>query len=445
MRFYNREPELNTLKTLYNQTERDSCMAVLTGRRRVGKTLLALEFTKDIPFVYLFVSKKSEPLLCREYIDEIKNIFDIPIIGEIRTFKDIFALLLDISKKQRFTLVIDEFQEFYFINPSVYSDIQHLWDLNKTRCRLNLIFIGSVYSMMNKIFQDAKEPLFARADRILYVKPFKIKTIFEILTDSGISGMKDLFDIYLFTGGIPRYIDILVKNSALTYDRVIDLILSEDSPFINEGKNLLIEEFGREYGTYFSILELISVGKTSRSEIESIMGIQTGGYLERLEADYNVISKYKPIDSKPNSRVVKYRVSDNFLNFWFRFIFRHRSAVETGNFNYIREIIDRDYATYSGGILERFFHQLFADSGLYNRIGSYWDKSGQNEIDLVAINDMEKKIVMAEIKLDKSRIRIGGLKKKSEQLLTAFPGYEPHFMALGLEDATNYLSINEWV
>ncbi|MCK5058511.1 MAG: ATP-binding protein [Candidatus Aminicenantes bacterium] len=439
MKFYDRKKELEILKALYEQSKENGRMTVLTGRRRVGKTLLALEFTKSHKYIYLFVAKKSEPLLCREYIEEIKKVYDIPVIGEIHTFKGVFSLLLEIAQKEHFTLIIDEFQEFYNINPAVYSEIQHLWDLNKNRCKLNLIFIGSIYSLVHKIFENSKEPLYQRADRVFHIRPFKIKTISHILRDYDHGDLKTLFNFYLITGGVPRYIDLLVNNSIFSFSRMLDFLLEEYSPFLNEGKNLLIEEFGKEYGTYFSILELISAGKTSRNEIESILERQVGGYLARLENDYAIISKHKPLNAKPNSRIQKYRIIDNFLNFWFRFIYRHRSAVETGNFSYIKQVINRDYNVYSGRILESFFQQLFADTLLYNRIGSYWEKGNLNEIDLVAINDMEKTIVMAEIKLNKSKIRLEVLKKKSEKLLNKYVGYRPQWLALSLEDAEEYL------
>ena len=127
---------------------------------------------------------------------------------------------------------------------------------------------------------------------------------------------------------------------------------------------------------------------------------------------YALIAKLKPINAKPNSRLQKYRIIDNFLGFWFRFIFKNRSAVETGNFNYIREIINRDYSTYAGRILESFYQQVFAESGRYNRIGTYWERGNQNEIDLVAVNDLRKEVVFADIKLDSSRINLKALKEK---------------------------------
>ena len=211
-------------------------------------------------------------------------------------------------------------------------------------------------------------------------------------------------------------------------------MVDANSPLLNEGRNLLIEEFGKEYGTYFSILELISVGKTGGSEIQSILESDIGGYLDRLEKDYAVIEKYKPINAKPNSKAQKYKITDNFLNFWFRFIYRNRSAVETGNFDYIRDIIRRDYSTYAGHILEQFYRALLAETGKYNRIGSYWEKDHLNEIDIVAMNDMKKELLIAEVKMKKAKIDLVALKEKSKALLASYPKYKVEWKGLGLED-----------
>ena len=89
------------------------------------------------------------------------------------------------------------------------------------------------------------------------------------------------------------------KNPSSSEQSIIDFILSPGSPLLDEGKDVLIEEFGKEYGIYFSILELISSGKTSRSEIESVLQKDIGGYLDRLDKDYAVINKFKPINAKP--------------------------------------------------------------------------------------------------------------------------------------------------
>src|SRR4030065_1965043 len=116
MKFYNRTPELKELRLMYSQSQNTARMTVITGRRRVGKTMLALEFARSHKNLYFFVSKKAEHLLCAEYLEQIKKLFKLPVIGEIKSFKDIFSLLLHLSGKERFTLIIDEFQEFYTVN-----------------------------------------------------------------------------------------------------------------------------------------------------------------------------------------------------------------------------------------------------------------------------------------------------------------------------------------
>lgn len=100
-------------------------------------------------------------------------------------------------------------------------------------------------------------------------------------------------------------------------------IVKADSVFLTEGKAILIEEFGKDYGIYFSILSAIARGKTSRSEIENNIGKEIGGYLTKLEADYEIITKKQPLFAKSSTKNVRYSISDNFFTFWFRFIYKY--------------------------------------------------------------------------------------------------------------------------
>lgn len=140
---------------------------------------------------------------------------------------------------------------------------------------------------MNKIFKNSKEALFGRADRMIHLKAFPPHVIKVILEDAGRYDIENLFINYLLTGGIPRYQEIVLTNEKFTKEELLDFYFEEDSPFIDEGHTVLIEEFRKEYGTYFSILELLSEGRTSRSEIESILEKDIGGYLEKLVREYS--------------------------------------------------------------------------------------------------------------------------------------------------------------
>jgi AAA+ ATPase superfamily predicted ATPase len=164
------------------------------------------------------------------------------------------------------------------------------------------------------------------------------------------------------------------------------------------------------------------------------MEIQTGGFLDRLENEYGLIKKVRPVLAKPNSRSVKYTVEDNFLSFWFRFIYKYRSTVEAGNLEYLKDIILRDYNTYSGKILEKYFIDKLKSEKKYNLIGTYWEKQNQNEIDIVAINDTENKVLFAEVKRNSKKISIEKLKEKSENLVKQYKDYKVEYKAYSLDD-----------
>jgi hypothetical protein len=435
MKFYNRTKELEQLKRTWVKSLTNAQMTIVIGRRRIGKTTLLIESVKNRPHLYFFISRKNEILLCEEFTEEIKNKLSVNIYGQFQSFRDLFGYLMELSSNTPFTLIIDEFQEIYSVNPSVYSEMQNIWDRNKNKSHLNLILCGSVYSMMKKIFEDAKEPLFGRANQQININPFDINTQKQILKEYNRDYTSDdLLFLYMITGGIPKYLEILTENEAFTFRSILNTVIADNSMFLDEGRNILIDEFGKDYGNYFSILSLIASSKTSRPEIESVLQMQTGGYLNRLENDFKIIAKTKPILSKPNSRSVKYHICDNFLNFWFRFIYKYKSAIEIDNLEYVKNIILRDYNTYSGKILERYFTEKLKSTGNYSQIGSYWEKSNKNEIDIVAINEDQKKIDFYEVKRNAENININNLIIKSSNLTKKLHDFTPAYYGLSLND-----------
>ncbi|PID88874.1 MAG: ATPase [Bacteroidia bacterium] len=434
LHFYNREKERALLERIAQKSLHTAQMTFVVGRRRVGKTALLLHTFSNSDTLYFFIEKKNEVLLCQEFVNEIRYKFDIPIFGEMRTFKEVFAFLMHLSQERPFTLIIDEFQEFQNLNASIYSEMQHIWDANKDKSKLNLILCGSVYTLMTKIFEDSKEPLFGRATAQLKLKSFDINTIKSIISDyEPHFTNEDLLAFYLFTGGVAKYVELLVAERAFSLEAIVEIVFSENSLFLDEGRNMLVSEFGKYYGNYFSILSLLASSKTSRSEIESILDINVGGFLDKLETEYSLIAKIRPIFAKPASRTVKYKINDNFLNFWFRFIYKYRSVVEIGNFEYLKTIFKRDYTMYSGKILEQYFIEKMITEENLSQIGTYWEKGNQNEIDIVAVNASEKFAILAEVKCQKERININTLKSKAQKLIEQhLKGYTIEYRALSI-------------
>ncbi|MDE6222984.1 MAG: ATP-binding protein [Muribaculaceae bacterium] len=405
MKFYNRTSEIRELQRIRQLAfSSHSRMTVITGRRRIGKTSLAIEATKgDEPTVYLFISRKNEAALCAEFASIISSELQTFVPPEIKSFRTLFQMVMELAKIRRFNLIIDEFQEFEYINPAVYSEVQNLWDQYRKESNLNLILMGSVFSMMHKIFEGYKEPLFGRADNIIRLHGFGTETLKTIMNDFRPEYNNDeLLALYSFSGGVPKYVELLCENTDLTINGMLDYMVRDNSPFTDEGKNILIEEFGKDYGIYFSILNCIASGTNTQSAIESALGgISIGGQMRRLIEDYSLITRYRPLMAKEGTHAIRYDINDNFLKFWFRYFEKNQSIVEIRNFDLLRKIIENDYATFSGQMLERYFRLKMAESHEFAAIGSWWErKKGieANEIDIVGIYGDRKGALVAEVK-----------------------------------------------
>jgi AAA+ ATPase superfamily predicted ATPase len=397
-----------------------------------------MKSVEGLPTVYLFVGRKSEATLCAEFIPVIARSLDVFVPGELRAFRSLFQYLMELAVSRPFNLVIDEFQEFYNINASVYSDMQNIWDIYREKSRVNLVVSGSIYSLMQKIFQHSKEPLFGRADNIIKLSAFDLSTLKEIARDHHPEYVNDdLLALYSFTGGIPKYVELFCDNGALSVDGMISFMIRDNSPFTDEGKNLLVEEFGKNYAVYFSVLSAISGGINTQPEIEAALGDKSvGGQLKRLIEDYNIITRQRPILAKEGSQTVRYEIEDNFIRFWFNYFDRHRSLIEIKNFVALQAIIKADYPTYSGKLLERYFKEQFAESFQYRAIGSWWEpKDRQNEIDIVALKLEKNQAIVVEVKRQRKNFKPELLAAKVEHLKhKLLPKYRVETVCLSLDD-----------
>lgn len=172
----------------------------------------------------------------------------------------------------------------------------------------------------------------------------------------------------------------------------------------------------------------------------SYVGFETGGYLDRLETDFNVVRRVRPYLSGEQTRNVRYYLDDNFLSFWFRFIYKYRSAVEIGNMDYVLDKIEADYETFSGFVLEKWFRQAYGEMGEYNLVTNYWKKGSKGapgedqEIDLVAVNEAEKILVLGECKRNPEKISMKFLQDKAEGILSHHRQWETSFVSLSLDN-----------
>ena len=436
MKFYDRQTELEILNRNWTNTTERSMLTVLTGRRRVGKTaLLTRGVGQEQPFLYLYVSKDNERILTRKFQAEAEKILGLHIFGQAETVAQLFEEIMRFGESNHFTLVMDEFQNFIRVNPAIPSHIQDIWDRYHNRSHVNLVACGSIFNMMHRIFDNDDEPLYGRQDCRINLLPFRSSVLKEIIRDHNPSyTAEDLLCLYTLTGGVAKYVSWLMDAGATTKEKMLQWVTQAGSPYLNEGTELIMSEFGKDYANYLSILQMIAGGMTSQSEIDSVIGKNTGSYLNNLEEDYNYIHRRLPLFSKPGSRNQRWEIEDCFLRFWFRFIVSHQSLVEMERNDLLLEIIQQGYTQYSGIVLEQYFRQKWMEEQRVTQVGNYWDRKGENEIDLIAINDIDKTAVFAEVKRQSRKLNMQELERKVQSVRPYLANYSLQLIGLSMDD-----------
>lgn len=427
MDFIAREDEIAFFKKIRERSCENAQFTVLTGRRRVGKTALLRKALSDgeFPYVHLPITRQSEKTLCLELQDEIERVLNLGILGRSESFRDLFLALMKASKSRPFTVVLDEFQEFDRINSAVFSQVAAIWDEYHAESRINLIVCGSINRLMNKIFFNDGEPLYGRNTGHLQLKPFKISVLKKVMTiyHPGYSA-DDLLALWTVSGGVARYVDMMVSAKALTRKRMLNEIFSKGSSYLSEGKTILAEEFGTDYGIYFTILSAIASGVTTTSELKNLIGADVNGYLTKLENQYGLVSKKQPVFDKPSGKNCHYQIDDCFFRFWFRFVFKYRNFMELERYEQMREIAARDFDVFSGYALERYFQWKFVEDTTYTRMGAWWNRKGEDEIDLVCEDELSGRLDFFEVKRNPTRFDAEKLKGKVAAFFRKHPDKE---------------------
>lgn len=426
MKFYGRENEVDELRKIRHLSKTGSRMTVLTGRRRIGKTELVDKALNDgeHPYLYLLITRRVEKELCGILQEEVERGIGHPIAGHAVRFAELFEAVMIEAMTHPLTLVIDEFQEFDRINAAVFGEIAGIWDRYHKKSRINLVISGSVNRLMNKIFFSDSEPLYGRNTGTMRLAHFPLSELKRILTDHNPDWTnEDLLALWTLTGGVARYVEILMDDHAYTRKAMLKSVCSSTSLFFDEGRTVLADEFGKDYGTYFSILSAIANGNTSFSDLSNAVGVEIGGHLTKMERDYGLIAKIRPAYETRGNRNVSYRIDDCFFRFWFRFIYKYQYLIEQRQLKELLTLMNRDFGVFSGYALELYFREKFIEEHAYTRIGGWWDRKGENEIDLVCENELTRRLDFYEVKTDPDRLRLGALEAKAESFLVRNPQF----------------------
>jgi AAA+ ATPase superfamily predicted ATPase len=340
------------------------------------------------------------------------------------------------SVGRHYTVVFDEFQNFYKVNPAIFSEMQDIWDRYHRESHINLIAMGSIRSLMKRIFEDKNEPLYGRPTSKFTLLPFTISVLKQIFGDYQPNYKnEDLLCLYMITGGVAKYVELLMDAGCYTKEKMLNYVCRQDSYFLSEGRDIVNQEFGDESNTYFSILQLIAGGMTRRSEIDGAMQKDMGTFIQNLDSNYNIITRLKPLLAKPNSKTSVYEITDQFLRFWFRFVWPYQALVERQQLSLLRQNMGKGYEQFTGRTLEQYFQQKAMESGLYTMVGNWWDRKGENEIDMIALNEFDHTGVAAEIKRNPKKLSLSELETKVKVLpVSDFTPYVLKLQTLSIED-----------
>ena len=415
MRFFGREDELAELLRIREQSLDSARFTVITGRRRVGKTELVEKAYSDgrYPYLYLLISQRAEKDLCAILQEDVAKVIKRPILGTAERFGQLFRLIMEAAEEAPLTLIIDEFQEFDKIDPAIFTDIQGVWDELHKRAKLNLVVCGSVNRLMGKIFFDDSQPLYGRNTGSMRLDPFPVSLLGKIFREYAPGASKrDLLALWTLTGGVARYVELLMDAKAFSRKKMMETVFGLSSSYVDEGRIALGQEFGKDCGVYFSILSAIASGRTSYAEIRNQIGTEVGGQLTKLERDYSLVKKVQPAYEQATTRNCLYRLDDCFFRFWFRFVYKYLHLLEQKQYVAVRTLVSRDFDQFTGIALEWYFRRKFLESGRYTRVSGWWDRKGENEIDLVCENELTGALDFYEVKCESSRLDVSALQLK---------------------------------
>ena len=180
---------------------------------------------------------------------------------------------------------------------------------------------------------------------------------------------------------------------------------------------------------------MIAGGLTRRADIDGAMQKDMGTFLQNLEKNYNLISRLRPMLSKPSSKKTAYEIRDQFLRFWFKFICPYQSLIERRQLSLLRQNAENGYEQFTGRTLEQYFQQEAIESGKYTVVGNWWDRIGKNEIDLVALNEFNKTGTIGTIKRNPKKISMHELEERVKAMPQSdFGEYDTKLVGLSIDD-----------
>lgn len=405
MRFIGRKNELHTLNTEYN---RNSSFVVIYGRRRVGKTTLIKEFLKNKTAFYYLATEELESQSMKRLANVIARTTKNTLLQKIEfsDWLDLFQLIADYKPEEKKVLVIDEFPYLVRTNSAFPSILQNAWDEFLKDSNVMLILSGSLMGMMQKHALSYDSPLYGRRTAQMRLTPLPFTSIYETQN----LPFEQAVEQFALTGGVPKYLEFFEDGRPLE-EQLKDVVFSKNG-FLYEEPNFLLKSESLTAVNYFSIIKTIADGNHKLGKIASALGQESSSltpYLSTL-SNLGFIEKRTPITEKnpEKSRKGLYFIADNFLRFWFCYVYPYKGELELDNMQIVLDEIHKDFkekfvAFAYEDICKDIFAKLCSNNAISfvpSRIGSYWlnDYDGDTEIDVMSVDHQNKQVFAGECK-----------------------------------------------
>lgn len=405
MRFIGRKNELHTLNTEYN---RNSSFVFIYGRRRVGKTTLIKEFLKNKTAFYYLATEELESQSMKRLANVIARTTKNTLLQKIEftDWLDLFQLIADYKPEEKKVLVIDEFPYLVRTNSAFPSILQNAWDEFLKDSNVMLILSGSLIGMMQKHALSYDSPLYGRRTAQMRLTPLPFTSIYETQN----LPFEQAVEQFALTGGVPKYLEFFEDGRPLE-EQLKDAVFSKNG-FLYEEPNFLLKSESLTAVNYFSIIKTIADGNHKLSKIASALGQESSSltpYLSTL-SNLGFIEKRTPITEKnpEKSRKGLYFIADNFLRFWFCYVYPYKGELELDNMQIVLDEIHKDFkekfvAFAYEDICKDIFAKLCSNNAISfvpSRIGSYWlnDYDGDTEINVMSVDHQNKQVFVGECK-----------------------------------------------
>ncbi len=437
MKFIGRKNELSKLNAEYN---RDSSFVVIYGRRRVGKTTLIKEFLKNKTAFYFLATEELESQSMKRLAGVVSRTTKNTLLQKaaFTDWLDLFQVIADYKPGEKKVLVIDEFPYLIKTNPAFPSVLQNAWDEILKDSNVMLILSGSLIGMMQKHALSYDSPLYGRRTAQIRLAPLLFTEIYAAQK----MPFEQAVEQYAVTGGVPKYLEFFEDGRDLE-EQLKDSVLSKNG-FLYEEPNFLLKSESMTAMNYFSIIKAIADGNHKLGKLASVLGQGTSvltPYLSTL-SDLGFIEKKTPITEKnpEKSRKGLYFVADNFIRFWFRYVYPYKGELELDNMQIVLDEMHVDFrekfvAFAYEDICKTIFVELCRNgliSFVPSRVGSYWknDFDSNTEIDVMAVDYQNKRVFAGECKYHAKPVDAPvyfALKEKVDnatEIRKTFPGYE---------------------